>query len=201
MDTAATQTLIVQKAATTPDELCARPGAPIWLRAAARTMDLLTVFAILWMLSVLHVLWFMEELSNSLAPPPWHHAFAATVTFVAIAAAYDTYFLRHNKGQTPGKDICRICVIHDGRQLSTTRAFARASVTSLPWLCPPIWLGAALAGALGAPALLRHGRAAQDWVAGTRVVAYDRTREDPDAPPPAPFFRQRKSRGEPEVDA
>lgn len=200
MVSTAEQAVIVADRLMSDPRIDQRPPAPVRLRALARVLDLLTVFMILWMMSVLQILWFMDRLSGRFSPEPWGRPFVAIVTFVVLAAAYETYFLRRNMGQTPGKDVCKIRVIHGDQELSWGRSFGRATATSLPWLCPAIWISGALALALGAPAVTRSGLAAHDLAAGTRVVKYDRTLEDPDAPPPPPFFRRKKLIDETELE-
>ncbi len=179
-----------------PPALLERPVAPVWRRAAARVLDALTVFFALWALAVMQVLWFFSDLSREVTPDPWGRAFLPTLLFVACLLAYEAFFVHANQGQTPGMDFCRIRVIGtDGSHPSPARCIARAVPGSLLWVVPPLWLGAALVASTGAPALvLTGGRSLQDLAGGTRLVPYDRVREDPDCPPtPKPFRRRRLS--------
>jgi uncharacterized RDD family membrane protein YckC len=163
--------------------------APRPRRALARAADAVTVFAVLWVLVVLQILWFMDDLSDRVAPEPWGRAFAATATYVVLAAAYEVVFLRWNRGVTPGKDLTKLRVVAraavrrgDGDPvtgLGARRAVVRALVTSLVWLVPPVGLAIAVAGALGAPCALPGRRSVADVVAGTAVVVYDRDRAEP----------------------
>ena len=88
-----------------------RPPASLVRRAAARAIDLATVFFLMWALVVTRVLFFMDRLSDRIHPDPWGRAFVATVTFVVLATVYEIVFLVANKGQTPGKDIMKLRVI------------------------------------------------------------------------------------------
>jgi uncharacterized RDD family membrane protein YckC len=152
-----------------------RPLAAVWRRAAARAIDAATVFFLLWALVVLHVLWFMDDASNHVAPRPWGRGFVATVTFVVLAAAYEVLFLTRNQGRTPGKDILKIRVqpLHGDRPLGRGQALARWALPGLAIILPPLWVGALVAVAVGAPIAASRRRAVHDLLARTVVVAYD----------------------------
>jgi uncharacterized RDD family membrane protein YckC len=166
--------------------------APRARRAVARAADALTVFAVLWVLVVLQILWFMDEVSERVDPEPWGRAFPATVAYVVLAVAYEVVFLRWNRGVTPGKDMARLRVVavrgHGDEHaagvapgLGAGRAAARALVAGGVWMIPPVWLAVAAAVALGAPIALPGRRSVADLVAGTRVVVYDRDRAEREA--------------------
>jgi uncharacterized RDD family membrane protein YckC len=164
--------------------------APRLRRALARAADAVTVFAVLWVLVVLQILWFMDDLSDRVTPEPWGRAFTATATYVVLAVTYEVVFLRWNGGVTPGKDLVKLRVVVrpvEGRGdggpgapagLGVGRAVVRALVSDLVWLVPPVGLAIALAGALGAPCALPSRRSVADMVAGTEVVVYDRDRAE-----------------------
>ncbi len=153
--------------------------APLWRRGLARLVDLATVFFVLWTLVVLQLLWFMHELSIRVDPAPWGRAFAPLVVFVVLSAVYDVVFLRWNAGQTPGKQLMRVRVVHrsDGGSLSAGRALARWLLPGAALLIWPLWAGLAAVAvtAVSIPVGL-HRQALHDHLADTTVVVYD----DPD---------------------
>ncbi len=160
-----------------------RATAELWRRALARMLDALTVFFLLWALSVTQVLWFVTDLARRFAPPPWGQAFVPTVVFAVCVAAHEAYFVHYNHGQTPGMDTCHIRVIGTSEALSGRRCLVRAVPTAALWIVPPLWLGALLVASTGVPAMSRSGTSLNDRLAATRVVRYDRSAEDPDSPP------------------
>lgn len=180
----------------TPPEfppLLQRPPVGMTRRAVARLLDALTVFFLLWALAVIQVLWPVNQLARQVAPAPWGAAFIPTMLFALCVGAHEVYFTAMNRGQTPGMDVCRVRVVPiDGASLGVSRCIARAAPTALLWLVPPLWLGALLVAATGLPGLIGATRMSfQDRLARTRVVPFDRNREDPDsATVPGPVMRR-----------
>jgi len=173
-----------------------RPSAAAWRRGLARALDALTIFFILWALAVIQVLWFIGDLSREIAPSPWGRAFVPTLLFAGCLLLHEAYFVRKNEGQTPGMDVCGIRVISNGDELSWAGCLWRATPTAVLWMVPPLWVSPALVASTGLPALTASGASLQDRLAGTRVVPYDRTAEDPSSPPvPSLFAWRRLARG------
>jgi uncharacterized RDD family membrane protein YckC len=165
----------------------ARPAAaPLWRRAIARLLDVLTVFFLLWGMVVLHVVWFLGDLSARFAPEPWGQLFVATIMFTILHGIYEVSFLTRNGGQTPGKELCRVRVVRlddEERPLSLRQAVLRWAIPGGLWLVPPAWLALCLVAATGATTATGAHRALQDFAAGTRVVHFDRKAEDDDTIP------------------
>lgn len=159
-----------------------RPPASLSKRAAARLLDALTVFFVLWALAVMQILWPVNQLAREMHPDPWGAAFIPTMVFTLCVFAHEAYFTVANHGQTPGMDACRVRVVTvDGAPLGARRCIVRSAPVAVLWLVPPLWLGGLLVAATGLPAFASRSRASvSDRLAGTRVVPYDRTREDPD---------------------
>lgn len=174
-------------------QLRERPPAALSRRAAARLLDALTVFFVLWALSVIQILWPVNELARRLDPEPWGTTFVPTLLFALCVWGHEVYFTVANRGQTPAMDACHVRVVTiDGSRLGTRRCIVRAAPGALLWLVPPLPLGAALVAATGLPALGRSSRSSlQDRLARTRVVPYDRDLEDPDSGrAPGPVMRR-----------
>ena len=174
-----------------------RPPAPLWRRAGARLVDALTVFFLLWLLVVVRILWFMDDLSEAVDPDPWGRAFVATVLFTVLVTAYDVVFTRWDRGQTPGRDLFDVRVVPAGatdEPVPLGRAVVRSLVPCLAFLVPPLGAGAVVWLVAAGPAVVDpRRRALHDLLAGTAVVTYDRDAEevdalvddlDPDQPPP-----------------
>jgi uncharacterized RDD family membrane protein YckC len=174
-----------------------RPTAALWRRATARAIDAATVFFMLWALVVSHVFWFMGDLSDRVDPSPWRRAFVATVTYVVMYAAYEVVFLTRSMGQTPGRDVMKVRVVPlDGSgQLGAARAAGRWLLPGAALIVPPVWLGVSIVIGQGViTAALPRGRGAHDRLAGTVVVDYDRTKEDPTSAVPSRRSRRRQER-------
>ena len=164
-------------------------GSLLARRFGARLLDAATVFAILFALVVVRVLWFMDTAAGRFDPQPWGRAFAPTVTFVVLHAVYELVFTIA-RGQTPGKDRLDLRVESraDGRPPGWRRAVLRFAPLAIAMMVPPVWLGALVVVALGVGAAGPSGRAVHDRLAGTVVVDYDADVEegplpgrDPDA--------------------
>lgn len=152
------------------------------------------MLSILFALVVTHAFWFIGRLSDRFHPEPWGRRLVATLAFIAMSALYEWAFLVHSKGQTPGKDIMKLRVVTTGQEakISTPRALCRWLPLGAAPLLQPLWLMAPALAAAGVSAARRDRRALHDLVAGTRVVAYDRDLEDPDARRPKPRWRRRQ---------
>lgn len=160
------------------------PSAALWRRVAARAVDTATVFFLLWVLVVLQILWFMDDLSDRLDPEPWGRAFPATVAFVVLSAAYEVVFLRGNDGQTPGKDLLNVRVVRraDDGNPSVARAARRWLLPGLAALVWPIWAAVIAVFATGLTVPFGAARRTlHDHLAGTMVVHFERDTEDDDA--------------------
>ncbi len=160
------------------------PVAAVWRRALARIIDAVTVFFIQWMLTVVQILWFMDDLSTQWQPDPWGRATAAILGYIFFHFVYTIVFLRWNEGQTPAMDLLNLRAVRtkDGSHLGLGRCGARWLVGGVSWIAPPVALGGIIVNAaayLTAP-FERRRRTASDWIAGTTVIAYDRDEEDPD---------------------
>ena len=160
-----------------------RPPADLWRRALARLLDALTVFFMLWALAVMQILWPVNRLAREVTPEPWGAAFVPTLLFAVSLFAHEAFFVAANRGQTPGMDACGVRVVAvDGGSLTTRQCIARAAPVAVLWLVPPLWLGVLLAAVTVVPALVSPTRlSTQDRLARTRVVPYDRSREDPES--------------------
>ncbi|WP_155060163.1 RDD family protein [Streptomyces blattellae] len=152
------------------------PTGALWRRLLARLVDATAVLAVLWVLVVLQIFWFMGDATRRLDPEPWGSAFVPLVAFVVLSATYEVVFLRFNGGQTPGKDLLDIRVVArsaDSPELSLPRALLRWLLPGLLLLAWPLWLGAlAVAGTAVTTPLGTRPRAAHDYLAGTEVVHY-----------------------------
>lgn len=160
------------------------PVAAVWRRALARIIDAVTVFFIQWMLTVIQLLWFMDDVSNRWQPEPWGRATAAILGYIFFHFVYTMVFLRWNEGQTPAMDLMKLRAVRtkDGSHLGLGRCGARWLVGGASWIVPPVVLGGIIVNAatyLTVP-FERRRRTVSDWVAGTTVIAYDRDKEDPD---------------------
>ncbi|WP_419851537.1 RDD family protein [Candidatus Poriferisocius sp.] len=163
------------------------PVAAVWRRALARLIDAVTVFFIQWMLTVIQLLWFMDDVSNRWQPEPWGRATAAILGYIFFHFVYTMVFLRWNEGQTPAMDLMKLRAVRtkDGSHLGLGRCGARWLVGGVSWIVPPVVLGGIIVNAatyLTVP-FDRRRRTVSDWVAGTTVIAYDRDKEDPDGAP------------------
>ena len=163
------------------------PVAAVWRRVLARLIDAVTVFFIQWMLTVIQLLWFMDDVSSRWQPDPWGRASAAVLAYVFFHFVYTMVFLRWNEGQTPAMDLMKIRAVRtkDGSHLGLGRCGARWLVGGASWAVPPVFFGGLIVNAatyLTVPADRRR-RTVSDWVAGTTVIAYDRDKEDPDGAP------------------
>ena len=158
-----------------------RPGptdepAALWRRVLARLTDMVAVFFLQFALAVI-----LTAVGVPLrwdgAPEPWGKAFVAYVLYVVLFAAYETVFVAA-RGQTPGKDLCKVKVV-DPATLATPsreRVLVRAVVPAVVRLVPGGYamLGVAVLLVTGLPALVdRRRRTLSDWLAGTVVIAYD----------------------------
>lgn len=160
------------------------PVAAVWRRALARIIDAVTVFFIQWMLTVIQLLWFMDDVSSRWQPEPWGRATAAILGYIFFHFVYTMVFLRWNEGQTPAMDLLKLRAVRtkDGSHLGLGRCGARWLVGGVSWIAPPVVLGGIIVNAatyLTAP-FDRRRRTVSDWVAGTTVIAYNRDKEDPD---------------------
>jgi hypothetical protein len=155
----------------------AGPVAARWRRGVARSLDLAVVGALLFALSILQLLRFLQDRADRFDPPPWGDIFVLQVVAVALSAAVEVGFVVGNQGQTPGRDRMRIGVrvAADGSVPGPGRALARWAVPGLALLVPHVWPGLIVLAACGLP-LLWGERSLPDLVAGTRVVPFDRGR-------------------------
>ena len=160
------------------------PVAAVWRRALARLIDAITVFFIQWMLTVIQILWFMDDVSNRWQPEPWGRATAAILGYIFFHFVYTMVFLRWNEGQTPAMDLMKLRAVRtkDGSHLGLGRCGARWLVGGVAWIAPPVVLGGIIVNAatyLTVP-FDRRRRTVSDWAAGTTVIAYNRDKEDPE---------------------
>ena len=158
------------------------PVAAVWRRALARLIDAITVFFIQWMLTVIQVLWFMDDVSSRWQPEPWGRATAAILGYIFFHFVYTMVFLRWNEGQTPAMDLMKLRAVRtkDGSHMGLGRCAARWLVGGVSWIAPPVVLGGIIVNAatyLTVP-FERRRRTVSDWVAGTTVIAYNRDKED-----------------------
>ena len=161
------------------------PVAAVWRRVLARIIDAVTVFFIQWMLTVIQLLWFMDDVSTRWQPDPWGRATAAVLAYIFFHFVYTMVFLHWNEGQTPAMDLMKLRAVRtkDGSHLGLGRCAARWLVGGASWIAPPVVLGGLVVNAAAyvtAP-VDRRRRAVSDWLAGTTVIAYDRDKEDPDS--------------------
>ncbi len=160
------------------------PVAAVWRRALARLIDAITVFFIQWMLTVIQLLWFMDDVSTRWQPEPWGRATAAMLGYVFFHFVYTMIFLRWNQGQTPAMDLLKLRAVRtkDGSHLGLGRCGTRWLVGGASWIVPPVALGGLIVNAatyITVP-FDRRRRTVSDWMAGTTVIAYNRDQEDPD---------------------
>ena len=163
------------------------PVAAVWRRVLARIIDAVTVFFIQWMLTVIQLLWFMDDVSSRWQPEPWGRATAAILGYIFFHFVYTMVFLRWNEGQTPAMDLMKLRAVRtkDGSHLGLGRCGARWLVGGVSWIAPPVVLGGIIVNAatyLTVPADRRR-RTVSDWMAGTTVIAYNRDKEDPENAP------------------
>ena len=163
------------------------PVAAVWRRVLARIIDAVTVFFIQWMLTVIQLLWFMDDVSSRWQPEPWGRATAAILGYIFFHFVYTMVFLRWNEGQTPAMDLMKLRAVRtkDGSHLGLGRCGARWLVGGVSWIAPPVVLGGIIVNAatyLTVPADRRR-RTVSDWMAGTTVIAYNRDKEDPEGAP------------------
>jgi uncharacterized RDD family membrane protein YckC len=174
-----------------------RPTAALWRRGTARAIDMVTVFFVLWALVVSHVFWFMGDLSDRVDPSPWGRAFVATLTYLVMYIVYEVVFLTRSMGQPPGRDVMKVRVVplSGSGQLGAARAAGRWLLPGVFLVVPPVWLGLSLVlGPAAITALLPRRRGLHDRVAGTVVVDYDRTKEDPTSAVPSRRSQRRLER-------
>ncbi len=159
------------------------PVAAVWRRALARLIDAITVFFIQWMLTVIQLLWFMDDVSTRWQPDPWGRASAAVLVYVFFHFVYTMVFLRWNEGQTPAMDLMNLRAVRtaDGSHLGLGRCALRWLVGGASWAVPPVLFGGLVVNAATylPVAFDRRRRTVSDWLAGTTVIAYDRDKEDP----------------------
>ena len=151
--------------------------AALWRRALAVCADAATVFSLLWALVVVQLLWFMDDLSQSVDPAPWGDNFVPTLAFALAFAVYEIVFLAWNNGRTPGKEMLRLQVVGaDGECPRLGRCVRRALAVAPLWMVPPVWLGLGLVlvAAAGLPAVVdRRARSWPDWLSGTDTTRFD----------------------------
>ena len=142
-------------------------------RAAARAVDLTTVFTLIWALATIRVLFHIPLWSDDIAPSPWGRSFLFVVTFTLAYLVYEVVYVSQT-GATPGKDLMRLQVLDSssGALPSLDQAVRRALPLTAIWLVPAVWLGAPLTAALGATGLpdTSHFRTIHDRFSATRVV-------------------------------
>ncbi|MCY4258066.1 MAG: RDD family protein [bacterium] len=158
------------------------PVAAIWRKALARIIDAIAVFFLQWMLTIIQVLGFMENVSTRWQPEPWGRYTAAILVYIFFHFVYTVVFLRWNEGQTPAMDLLKlraVCTVGGGH-LSVGRCTARWFLGGASWIVPPVLLGGLLINAanyLTAPFDDRY-RTMSDWVAGTTVISYNRDEQE-----------------------
>src|SRR5690606_34789210 len=79
-------------------------------RAAARAVDLTTVFTVIWALATIRVLFHIPLWSEDVSPSPWGRSFLFFVTFTVAYLAYEVVYVSQT-GATPGKDLMRLKVL------------------------------------------------------------------------------------------
>jgi uncharacterized RDD family membrane protein YckC len=159
--------------------------AEVWRRGVARLLDDLVVLTVLFMFVVIRVFWFVPELVDDLHPDPWGRALVPQVLFVVMSAVLQVPFLRWSMGQTPGRGRMQVRVVRrvpagedpfgPASDISVGRALARWSVPGLALLAPQVWPGLIVVLLCGLPACFGDHRSVMDWIAGTRVVRFDRS--------------------------
>jgi uncharacterized RDD family membrane protein YckC len=165
-------------------------------RVVARALDAFTVLFVMLAMVLLGLAPLMRWASDRVAPAPWGDALAATLTYALIAAVYEVTFLAL-RGQTPGKDVCKLKVVVAGT--GSVPSWRRALVRTLPIaaarLVPGVLAGSLAVIPLGCTVAAGRRRAVHDLLAGTEVVAYD---ADGDAALDA--ARSKADRAQPEID-
>ena len=166
--------------------------APLWRRLVARATDLLVVLCIQFVLVVLQIFWFMDDLSQRYDFEPWGRSFMASMIYLGLYACYEVYFHTFAGGQTPGKIFMKIEVarLSDGRPPVWWQSLARWPVAgvALPLLFAPdaqLWLVHYKLWAVGlwllpgVTALITPARRSlPDLLAGTQVVRHIQTEEE-----------------------
>ena len=155
----------------------------------ARATDLLVVFFIEFVLVVVQVFWFMDDVSESVQPEPWGRSFMATVIFVGIYAVYEVIFHTRANGQTPGKLLLRVKAVRaaDGEAPRWWQSALRWPLVGVafPLLFAPnlgfpnfLWLvGIALAPGIAA-VFNKNRRGIHDLLVSTIVVSHEPTEEE-----------------------
>lgn len=146
--------------------------APLSRRALARAVDLVTVFAWTWALSVAHVLYFVPRWSDDVAPGPWGRFFLIGMSIAVLSLVYEVAFVSRT-GATPGKDLMRLRVVDaaTGARPTVGQALRRALPFGAAWAVPGIWGVVPVTAALGATAApSADRRAVHDLLGGTAVV-------------------------------
>jgi uncharacterized RDD family membrane protein YckC len=151
------------------------PTAPATLtrRAMARAVDMATVVAWVWAMSVAHLLYYVPRWSDDVAPEPWGRFFLIGMSIAVLAFVYEVAFTSRT-GATPGKDLMHLKVVDasTGATPSLTQALRRALPLGAVWVVPGIWGAVPLTVAIGATAAPSAGRRGlHDLVGGTSVVA------------------------------
>lgn len=166
--------------------------APIWRRVAARATDLVVVFFIQFMLVVVQIFWFMDDVSQRYDFEPWGRSFMASMIFIGLYGIYEIFFHTFAGGQTPGKILLEIEVVRhqDARTPSLLQSLVRWPLAgiALPLLFAPnseLWFAhyklwaLALWLAPGVTAVFTKDRfSLHDLVAGTQVVRHVQTEEE-----------------------
>lgn len=173
-----TETVRIASSPSPPD----RPSSdtcPIWRRLTARAFDLTATFFLLLALVVSQILWFMDDISDSIAPEPWGNGFAATVAFLFLHLVYEVSFHTWGGGQTPGKLLtrCKVVTLANGASPGPFRSSLRWLLPGLPFplLFTTIpWLGFMLLVGTGIPAVFdrRRRRSIHDMLAATIVITH-----------------------------
>jgi len=158
------------------------PVAAIWRKALARIIDAIAVFFLQWMLTIIQVLGFMENVSTRWQPEPWGRYTAAILVYIFFHFVYTVVFLRWNEGQTPAMDLLKlraVCTVGGGH-LSVGRCTARWFLGGASWIVPPVVLGGLLINAANYLTAPFDGRCRtmSDWVAGTTVISYNRDEQE-----------------------
>lgn len=157
-----------------------RPLGSLWRRLAARLLDMFTTFFLTFALVLLVFVWFLDGLSETLDPAPWGRGFVALLLYIIVSTAYEVVFVSQ-RGQTPGKDVMKLKVIHDasGTHPTVNVALVRSLPLALLRLVPGAGIGTLATFVVGASAPVAHRkRALHDLLAGTSVVVYDSDEEE-----------------------
>lgn len=151
------------------------PTAPAALgrRALARAVDIATVVAWVWAMSVAHLLYYVPRWSDDVAPEPWGRFFLIGMSIAVLAVVYEVAFTTRT-GATPGKDLMHLRVVdaQTGATPTLAQAVRRAVPLAAVWAVPGLWGAVPLTAALGATAApSADRRAVHDLIGGTLVVA------------------------------